>query len=96
MKLKDMVYVLRSKNAGVWHITIDIIFKNRQYYQQAKEGLNKEIFKRIYNKNEVEYFECDSINTIKISFLRDTPSGSIDDRDCLGANFYIPLLEIEI
>ncbi len=91
-----MVYVLRSKNAGVWHITIDIIFKDRNYYEKAKQKLNKKLFCDIYGKKDVDYFECDSINTLKISFLRDEAAGSVNDTDCLGANFYIPLLEIEI
>ncbi len=91
-----MVYVLRSKNAGVWHITIDIIFKNSEFYQMAKRVLNKEMFCKIYNKKQVEYFECDSLNTIKISFLRENVAGSINDTDCLGALWYIPLCDIEV
>jgi hypothetical protein len=91
-----MVLVLRSKNAGVWHITIDIIFKNKEFYELAKKKLSSKIFCDIYNKQSVEYFECDSINTLKISFLRSKAAGSIHDTDCLGANFYIPLLEIDL
>ncbi len=96
MKLKDAVFILRSKNAGVWHITIDIVFKNKENYEQAKKALDKELFKKIYGKKDVQYFECDTINTIKVSFLRDKAAGSIDDRDCLGALQYIPLLDVEI
>jgi len=96
LKLKDAVYILRSKNAGVWHITIDIVFKNKDNYEKAKKALNKELFKKIYDREDVQYFECEAINTIKVSFLRDKAAGSIDDRDCLGALQYIPLLEIEI
>ncbi len=95
MKLKNAVKILRSKNAGVWHITIDIVFKDKILYKKAKEKLNKEMFEKIY-KRKVRYFECDNINTLKISFLRDAAAGSVDDTDCLGANYYIPLLEIEI
>ena len=96
MKLKDMVYVLRSKNAGVWHITIDIIFKSREYYEMERKKLNKDIFKKKKKKEDVKYFECESINTIKVTFLRDEAAGSIGDRDCLGALYYIPLLNIEM
>ncbi len=96
MKLEDMVYVLRSKNAGVWHITIDIIFKSKEYYEIARKKLNKDIFKAIYKRESIRYFECDSINTIKVTFLRNEAAGSVNDRDCLGALQYIPLLGIEI
>jgi hypothetical protein len=95
LKLKEAVKILRSKNAGVWHITIDIVFKDESLYKKAKEKLNREIFEKIY-KREVRYFECDNINTLKVSFLRDAAAGSVDDTDCLGANYYIPFLEIEI
>ncbi len=96
MKLQDAVLVLRSKNAGVWHITIDIIFKNRELYERGQKKLDERLFLKIYNKKSVEYFKCDNINTIKVSFLRDGAAGSINDSDCLGALFYIPLLDIDI
>ncbi len=96
MKLKDAVYVLRSKNAGVWHITIDIMFKNKDLYERAKKTLNKTMFMSIYNKEKLQYFECDNINTIKISFLRNSSAGNPRERDCLGALQYIPLLNLEI
>ncbi len=95
MKLKEAAKVLRSKNAGVWHITIDIVFKDKDLYERAKQVLDKIFFTKLYQK-EVHYFQCDNINTLKISFLRDQAAGSITDTDCLGANFYIPLLDIEI
>jgi len=96
LKLKDSVKVLRSKNAGVWHITIDIVFKNRELYDRAKSKINRDFFCRLFKRDTVDYFECDSIYTLKISFLRDSAAGSIYDTDCLGANFYIPLMDIEI
>jgi len=96
LKLKEAVKILRSKNAGVWHITIDIVFKNKELYERAKAKLNKDYFSRLFNRESVNYFECDGINTLKISFLRDSAAGSMSDTDCLGANFYIPLLDVEI
>ena len=96
MKLREAVKVLRSKNAGVWHITIDIVFKNRELYERAKDKLNRDYFCRLFNRKNLDYFECDGINTLKISFLRDSAAGSLSDTDCLGANFYIPLLDVEI
>ncbi len=96
MKLKEAVKVLRSKNAGVWHITIDIVFKNRELYEVAKAKLTKELFCELFSKEEIDYFRCDNLNTLKVSFLRDKAAGSLEDTDCLGANFYIPLMDIEI
>ncbi len=96
MKLKEAVKVLRSKNAGVWHITIDIVFKNKDLYEKSKARLNRDYFCRLFNRKSLDYFECDGINTLKISFLRNTSAGSLNDVDCLGANFYIPLLGVEI
>ncbi len=96
MKLREAVKVLRSKNAGVWHITIDIVFKNRELYERAKDKLNRDYFCRLFNRKNLGYFECDGINTLKISFLRNSAAGSLSDTDCLGANFYIPLLDVEI
>ncbi|AEA34036.1 DUF4387 domain-containing protein [Hippea maritima] len=96
MRLKEAVKVLRSKNAGVWHITIDIVFKSEELYERAKLRLNRDFFKKLYKREDLMYFECDGINTLKVSFLRDASAGSLSDTDCLGANFYIPLLDVEI
>ncbi len=96
MKLKEAAKVLRSKNAGVWHITIDIIFKNKEFYERAKVKLNKDFFCKLFENDRVYYFKCNAINTLKVSFLRDSAAGSLSDTDCLGANFYIPLLDVEI
>ena len=62
----------------------------------ARKKLNKDIFKTIYKKEDVKYFECESINAIKAAFLRDGAAGSIGDRDCIGALYYMPLLNIEM
>ncbi len=96
MKLKEAVKVLRSKNAGVWHITIDIVFKNRELYETAKTKLTRELFCELFSKEELDYFQCDNLNTLKVSFLREKAAGSLEDADCLGANLYIPLMDIEI
>ncbi len=96
MRLREAVKILRSKNAGVWHITIDIVFKNRELYERAKTRLNRDYFCKLFIKKNIDYFECNYINTLKISFLRDSAAGSLNDTDCLGANCYIPLLDVEI
>ncbi|RMF93338.1 MAG: DUF4387 family protein, partial [Nitrospinota bacterium] len=37
-KLRDLASTIRSKNAGVDHITFDIIFKDQETYEQVKKS----------------------------------------------------------
>jgi len=96
LKLSDAVYVLRSKNAGVWHVTVDIMFKDSSLFQRALGRLDLQLFEQIYRSKIVNYSVCKEIKTIKVTFLRRHPAGSVEDNDCLGALFYMPLLNIEI
>lgn len=101
MKLKDLAKTIRSKNAGVDHITFDIIFDNADSYKMVKEAnvITKKYITELYGLDEGEitdftYFE--PANAIKFSIRRKQPSGSPGCSDIYGSQQYAPLLDIEI
>lgn len=51
MKLKDIAKVIRSKNAGPFYITLDVIFSGVNTYQKVKAAgaLNAELIASLYN-----------------------------------------------
>lgn len=99
MKLKDIAKVIRSKNAGPFCVTLDIIFSEKEIYEKVKETgiLNKKLIADLYNvpKDEVQYFECDAVYAFKASLKRLIFSGDIGDSDVYGAQQHAPLLDIE-
>ena len=100
-KLRDLAGTIRSKNAGVNHITFDIIFYNTEIYQQVKKtrALSKETVAGLYGipvERISDFVEFDPGNAVKFTICRLIPSGSPGDWDILGCQQYGPLLDMEI
>lgn len=89
-RLLDLAQVIRSKDAGINRLTIDIIFHSREMYLA---GLGSNIF-HVENiatllgvpvERVVGTFFVDTCNAIKISMDRPNISASLDERDVFGA-----------
>lgn len=100
MKLVNHASVIRSKNAGPFEITIDVLFEEKEKYNYFKQNnlINKELIKEIYQIEEEQihhlvYF--DNANGIKITIARKVSSGTINDRDVYGAQQASLLQEYE-
>lgn len=99
--ISDLALVVRSKNAGPFELTFDIIFKDREAYEQVKKSgvLTKELIARLYNVpvEKVLYFvEFDAAHAIKATIVRPVPSGGVGETDVYGAQQHAPLLDIQI
>ena len=99
-KITEAARVIRSKNAGPYELTLDILFKSKKYFClfRDKNIISTEKIARLYRVNEKDiqniiYFE--PANAIKITMKRWLPSGSLGDRDIYGAQQHAPLLDIE-
>lgn len=98
--LKDVVYILRSKNAGPFFLTFDIIFDIEENYNQLKNSniINAERIGELYktNPDDVEIFHYDQALSIKFSIPRAHPSGDLYDTDVFGAQQHAPLLNLPL
>ena len=97
----DLVKVIRSKNAGPFELTFDIIFKDQETYEKVKRTkvITKELIAKLYQVpiEKVLYFvEFDPANAIKATIVKPMDSGSIGETDVYGAQQHAPLLEIKI
>ena len=99
-KLKDLVGVLRSKNAGAFEITFDVMFDDVRAYEAVKRSgaISVGLISRLYRVPEAQVLlrEYDPANAIKITIPRRAPSGSLLDTDIYGAQQHAPLLDVEI
>ncbi len=71
----DLVKVIRSKNAGPFELTFDIIFKDKETYEKVKKTkvITKELIAKLYHVpiEKVLYFvEFDPANAIKATIVR--------------------------
>ncbi len=101
ISIVDIADVIRSKNAGPFELTFDIIFKNKEYYEKVKKSkiITKELIAELYQipVDKVLYFvEFDPANAIKATIVRPVDSGSIGETDVYGAQQHAPLLGIKI
>lgn len=100
VKLVEIASVIRSKNAGPYELTFDIIFKSPEWYNKIKKSgaINKNLISTLYNivpENILDIIEFDPAVAVKITIKRPTVSGDIGETDVYGAQQHAPLLEVE-
>jgi hypothetical protein len=100
MKLKEIAKIIRSKNAGPFYCTFDIIFKDYSDLDMVlKQNLiTPESISKMYNlpTSKIKIFEYKPAFAIKITIPRLVPSGDIEDTDIYGAQQHAPLLDISV
>lgn len=93
----ELASKVRSKNAGPFWVTIDAFFPDRPSYNAAAADgvLTPASIATLYRipPTDISIYRIPELAVIKISFPRDTPQGSVKDRDIHSAQQYIPLLE---
>ncbi len=100
-RLVDLATTIRSKNAGVDHITFDIIFSDPAAYRRVLDSgtLTRETIARLYKvatEDVTHFVHVDAAPAIKFTLRRIRPSGSPGETDVFGSQQYPPLFEIEI
>jgi hypothetical protein len=100
MKLAELASLIRSKNAGPFILTFDIMFPDDQSYRRVKESgvLTTARFAALFRcpQQQVRFFECDNARAFKFSIPRPIVQGDLGDGDMHGGQQFIPLMDIEI
>lgn len=101
VRLMDVAKTVRSKNAGVDHITFDVIFDDEGVYEAVKASgvLSVENIAKLYGiepERIVRFVAFDPARAIKFTIRRQRPSGSPGETDVMGSQMYAPLLEVPI
>ena len=97
MKLKDIAQVIRSKNAGPYELTLDVLLKDQEMFDRIREAgiINKAVIAKLYRIPEedvlsIVYFP--NAKAIKATIVRPLPSGALGERDVYGAQQHAPLV----
>lgn len=101
MKLWELATTIRSKNAGVDHVTFDVIFSDRAAYERtvASGALSPESVAALYGvdvERVVSFVTYDPGNAIKFTLRRRRPAASPGEPDPFGAQSYPPLFDVEV
>lgn len=99
--ITELARVIRSKNAGPYELTLDIIFKDKACYDLAANS--KEInvanisnLYRITKDKVISIVEFPQALAIKATIVRPLPSGGLGETDVYGAQQHVPLLKLAI
>ena len=99
-KLYEMAKLIRSKNAGPFQLTIDILFDDSTTYERVLESgvLTPGRFAALYSvpADEVHVIPYQAAHAVKITIPRRNVSGDLADGDIMGGQQYGPLVELEI
>ena len=99
-KLRDIAKIIKSKNAGPFEITIDIMFETQGLYDKvvASGVINAQLFAKLYDVdvNKVLYTPYPAALAMKGTIPRHISSGDIGDTDVYGAQQHAPMLDVEI
>ncbi|UMZ74181.1 DUF4387 domain-containing protein [Natranaerofaba carboxydovora] len=100
-KLRDVAKVIRSKNAGPYQLTFDIIFNSKEDLEKVKRGksLTPGLVANLYGFSEdkvlgIHFYP--PADAIKITVLREVSSGGVNDTDVYGAQQHAPLLDAKV
>jgi hypothetical protein len=98
--LADVAKLVRSKNAGPFWLTIDVMFDDHKTYEAVRDQhvITVDLISRLYRQSpeQVRLFTHDAALAIKVSLPRPHSSGSPLDTDVFGGQQYAPLLDLAV
>lgn len=99
-KLGELARLIRSKNAGPFELTFDIMFDDKEIFQRVfdSHALSQQVIADLYQvpPEDVKFFVVPAALAFKASIPRPRFQGDLLDSDGHGGQQYAPLLDIEI
>ncbi len=97
----DLARTIRSKNAGSFMVTLEIIFADREVYEKVKQSgaISQKAIADVYGLPEekiLDFMFFDPGMGIKANIKRKTPSGGPGETDVYGCQQYAPLFSLEV
>jgi hypothetical protein len=96
--LKDIARYIRSKNAGPFWVTIDIFCGDQGAFERIRRapGLSAGAVGSVFGvrSDDVQVFEDEALNVVKISFPRVVAQGSRRDTDSHAGQYFVRLLDV--
>ena len=99
-RLAEVARVIRSKNAGPYELTLDVLLEEPEIYEafRRRRILSAESVAALYGvpvEDILGVIYFDPAHAIKITMRRRLPSGAPGDTDVYGAQQHGPLADFE-
>jgi hypothetical protein len=99
-RLGELAYVVRSKNAGPFWITLDVFFATDADFAHVRDSgvLTAQTIGELYHVDpaQVRSFELRDLKVMKFSMPRAVVAGSFEDRDLHAGQQHVPLALLPI
>lgn len=100
MKLRDVASVIRSKNAGPFELTFDVLLKDDETFRMLKDNnvINAQSIAALYKipvSDVIDIVYFPNARAIKATIVRPYASGALEERDVYGAQQHGPLVNFE-
>ncbi|MCQ4082360.1 DUF4387 domain-containing protein [Streptomyces sp. RB6PN25] len=99
--ITELTDVIRSKNAGPFELTLDVVFTEHAQYELVKREslLTRGRVAELYGVPPDDVAEpvfYDPARAVKITMRRPLVSGDVGDTDVYGAQQHAPLLSLRL
>lgn len=99
--LSDLAKVIRSKNAGPFELTFDVMFDDVAKYERVKAAgvITAARIAEAYRIRADDVLVCrpyDAAVAFKITIRRPVGSGDIEDRDVYACQQHVPLTRMVV
>lgn len=99
--LSDLADIIRSKNAGPFRITFDILFNDPARYRMVRDSgaLSRESVAKAYGispSDITSFFVIDMASAIKVTLRRPRTQGGFGESDMYGCQQHVPLFGISV
>ena len=97
IKLTEITDIIRSKNAGPYELTFDIMFKTNEWYERVSKAgvINTALIAGLYKIPATDVLGIINFapaKAIKVTIRRPISSGAFGETDVYGAQQHAPLL----
>lgn len=95
--VKDVALVIRSKNAGPYELTLDLMFPDAETYDEVRGSITKQKIAALYQIEEdkvLSIVHFAPAHAVKITIVRPRASGDLGETDVYGAQQHTPLFNL--
>jgi hypothetical protein len=99
--LRDVAQVIRSKNAGPFELTLDVLFGDEALYRRVRDAgvftaAAVAALYRVPASSVLKVVHYDPALAVKMTLARPLVSGALGESDVYGAQQHAPLLDMEL
>ena len=97
--LADVAVIVRSKNAGPYRLTFDILLPDNATFRRVKKVMTKDTVARalaVPADQITSLFELEAAHAFKVTIRRPIGQNDIGETDTYGCQQHVPIMEIVV